>query len=160
MMSWPIKAAQDAGIFDAIIVSTDDDEIAQVARDCGAEAPFKRPTELSGDHALTLPVIAHAIRWFEENRGPVACACCIYATAPFLEPDSLRAGLEVLQKHKDAEFAFGVTSYAFPIFRALQLKPTPAGNGESARRIDRDCVPLPSRQRESDRQSGQPRRAW
>jgi N-acylneuraminate cytidylyltransferase len=68
MISWSIKAAQDSKVFDAIIVSTDDEEIAQVARDCGAEAPFKRPPELSGDHALTLPVIAHAIHWFEENR--------------------------------------------------------------------------------------------
>ena len=123
MISWSIKAAQDSKVFDAIIVSTDDEEIAQVARDCGAEAPFKRPPELSGDHALTLPVIAHAIHWFEENRGSITCACCIYATDPFLEPNNLRAGLEVLQKREDAEFAFGVTSYAFPIFRALQLKP-------------------------------------
>ena len=119
-MHWPIKAALESGAFDEVIVSTDDEEIADVARGCGAKVPFRRPTELSTDHSLTLPVIAHAIRWWEENEAPVELACCIYATAVFLRPSYLAAGLESLRDHPDAEFAFGVTSYAFPIFRALR----------------------------------------
>ena len=120
MIAWSIAAARATGVFDAILVSTEDEEIAAVAEATGAEAPFRRPPDLAGDHALTIPVIAHAIRWFEEHRAPVTLTCCIYATAPFLEPDSLRKGVEMLQAHPDAEFVFSVTSYAFPIFRALQ----------------------------------------
>ena len=73
-----------------------------------------------------MPVIAHAIRWWEENRAPVEFACCIYATAPFLRAEFLRDGFRILKEKLDAEFAFSVTSYAFPIFRAIQI-------GESGR---------------------------
>jgi N-acylneuraminate cytidylyltransferase len=119
MIAWSIEAARTAAIFDAILVSTDDDEIASVAETCGAQAPFRRPAELANDHTPTLPVIAHAIRWWEEHRAPVEFACCIYATAPFLQAQYLCEGLELLKAHRDAEFAFSITSYAFPIFRAL-----------------------------------------
>ena len=89
MIAWSIEAARAAGIFDTILISTDDDEIASVAEAYGAEAPFRRPAELANDHTPTLPVIAHALEWFEKNRGPVEFACCIYATAPFLQAQYL-----------------------------------------------------------------------
>lgn len=123
MIAWSIGAAKDAGVFDAIVVSTDDEEIAQIAEASGAEAPFRRPKELSDDHTPTVPVIAHALRWFEAQRGPVSFACCIYATAPFLRPQYLREGLALLESHDDAQFAFSVTSFAFPIFRSLKKNP-------------------------------------
>ena len=123
MIAWPILAARQANIFDAVIVSTDDEEIASVAVANGAEAPFRRPPELADDHTPTLPVIAHAIRWLEEHRGTVDFACCIYATAPFLNPTYLRDGLDLIQRHPDADFAFSVTSHAFPIFRSLKRNP-------------------------------------
>jgi N-acylneuraminate cytidylyltransferase len=119
MIAWSIEAARSAAIFDAILVSTDHDEIASVAEAYGAEAPFRRPVELANDHTPTLPVIAHTIRWWEEHRSPVKLACCIYATAPFLQAQYLREGFELLKAHPDAEFVFSITSYAFPIFRAL-----------------------------------------
>jgi N-acylneuraminate cytidylyltransferase len=121
MIARSIEAALESRVFDAVVVSTDDEEIAAVAESCGAQAPFRRPPELSNDHAATLPVIAHAIRWWEENRGPVQFACCIYATAPFLRSEFLREGFRVLKEKNEAKFAFSVTSYAFPIFRAIQL---------------------------------------
>jgi N-acylneuraminate cytidylyltransferase len=121
IMAYSVLAARNSSIFDDILVSTDDEEIAAIAEQFGGSAPFRRPPELADDHAPTLPVVAHAIRWFEEHRGPVECCCCIYATAPFLQPDDLRQGLAVLESHPDAEFAFSVTSYAFPIQRALQV---------------------------------------
>jgi N-acylneuraminate cytidylyltransferase len=120
MIAWPIGAALTTRLFDGIIVSTDDEEIATVAEASGAQAPFRRPAELSNDHTPTLPVIAHAIRWFEEHRGPVRFACCIYATAPFLQARFLCEGLKLLETHADADFAFSVTSYAFTIFRSLR----------------------------------------
>jgi N-acylneuraminate cytidylyltransferase len=104
-----------------VIVSTDDDEIAAVAKSAGAEVPFIRPAELCDDHTATKPVIAHAIRWWEQNRGPLEFCCCVYATAPFLRPEYIRQGFDILQANPNADFAFSVTSYAFPIFRSLQI---------------------------------------
>src|SRR5690242_14371761 len=71
IMAWSIEAARASGLFDAILISTDDDEIAAVARAHGADVPFVRPAELADDFTPMLPVVAHAIRWFEEHRGPV-----------------------------------------------------------------------------------------
>jgi N-acylneuraminate cytidylyltransferase len=104
-----------------VVVSTDDEEIAAVAKSRGAEVPFVRPVELCDDHTATMPVIAHAIRWWEEHGDALEYCCCVYATAPFLQTDYLRKGFDILRENPDAEFAFSVTSYAFPIFRALQI---------------------------------------
>jgi pseudaminic acid cytidylyltransferase len=121
MIAHSLEAALKSELFDRVVVSTDDDEIAKVAASFGAEVPFRRPPELSHDYAPTLPVIAHAIEWWESHRAPVASACCIYATAPFLQPKFLREGFQILHERVDAEFAFGVTTFAFPIFRALRV---------------------------------------
>jgi pseudaminic acid cytidylyltransferase len=120
MIAWSIEAARLSGCFDRIIVSTDDDEIAQVAREQGAEVPFKRPVALSDDHTGTIPVIAHAIEWMKAHAAPVELACCIYATAPFVRAEDLRLGLDTL-KGNGADYAFSVTSYPFPIQRAIRI---------------------------------------
>lgn len=121
MIAHSIDAALQTGVFDSVVVSTDDDEIAEVARTYGAEVPFLRPAELSNDYTPTLPVVAHAIDWWEAHRNLLDFVCCIYATAPFLQSRFLREGFQALQQECDIEFAFSVTSYAFPIFRAIQL---------------------------------------
>ncbi len=120
MLAWPLAAARASGLFETILVSTEDDEIAAVARAEGAEVPFRRPPELADDRTGTLPVMAHALDWFERHRGPVDLACCIYGTAAFLRPEHLRAGLDLLRAHPEADFAFSVTAYSHPIFRAFQ----------------------------------------
>jgi len=121
MIAWSIRAATESGCFDRVIVSTDDEEIAVVARENGAEVPFMRPAELSDDYTGTSPVIAHAIAAMEAIAStPIADVCCIYATAPFVLPADLRHGLEILHQ-SGAEFAFSVTSYAFPIQRAVRI---------------------------------------
>lgn len=120
MIHWSIGAAHDSGCFDRVIVSTDDDEIAEVARAGGAEAPFKRPAQLSDDHTGTGPVIAHAIDWLNQNAEPVDFACCLYATAPFVQAEDLLRGFDLLQ-HSGADYTFSVTSYAFPIQRAIRI---------------------------------------
>jgi len=120
MIAWSIEAALVSGCFDRIIVSTDDAEIAEVARNCGAEAPFLRPPELSDDYTSTIPVIAHAIQWQQQHGESPAEVCCIYATAPFVRIEDLRRGLEVLEQ-SGCDYAFSVTSYAFPIQRAIRI---------------------------------------
>jgi N-acylneuraminate cytidylyltransferase len=120
IIAWSIKAALQSQFFDRVIVSTDDPEIAHVAQVYGAEVPFVRPAELSDDHTGTIPVIAHAIEWQNQQGEAVDQVCCIYATAPFVQADDLRRGLQVLER-TGADYSFSVTSYAFPIQRAIRI---------------------------------------
>lgn len=127
MIAWSIEAAQQSGCFDHIVVSTDDPEISEVARQCGAQVPFTRPAELSDDHTGSMAVIAHAIDWFAGHGQAPAQVCCLYATAPFVRADDLRRGLAVLNE-TGSDYVFSVTSYAFPIQRAISI--TSAGRVE------------------------------
>lgn len=120
MIAWSIETAIKSGCFDKIIVSTDDEEIADVARKYGAEIPFIRPPELSDDYAGTIPVIAHAIREQTKNNKKPTAVCCIYATAPFIQAEDLRQGYKLLTKNK-CDYVFSVTRYDFPIQRAVKI---------------------------------------
>lgn len=120
MIAWSIEAAKASGCFDRIVVSTDDPEIAETAKAWGAEVPFTRPAALSDDYTGTLPVIRHAVEWLDQHEDPVEYACCIYATAPFLSAEDLRAGLELIRQ-ANCSYTFSVTSYAFPIQRAVRI---------------------------------------
>lgn len=120
MIAWSIEAALQSTSFDRVIVSTDDNEIAEIARQHGADIPFMRPAELSDDHTGTIPVIRHAIEWFKLQGCSVEQACCLYATAPFVKAEDLRCGLDVLQSN-DCDYVFSVTSYPFPIQRAIRI---------------------------------------
>ena len=122
IIAWSIAAAQQSGCFDRIVVSTDDAEIAKVAKAYGAEVPFMRPPELSDDYTGTTPVIAHAIDWQNAQGEKVSQACCIYATAPFVQAQDLLQGLQVMRS-SGADYAFSVTTYAFPIKRAILITP-------------------------------------
>ncbi|MBY6187938.1 pseudaminic acid cytidylyltransferase [Marinobacter hydrocarbonoclasticus] len=120
MIAWSIEAARQSGCFDRIIVSTDDAEIADVARQFGAEVPFVRPPELSDDYATTVDVIRHAVNWCTEQGEAPTLVCCLYATAPFVQADDLQRGLTYMQD-SDCQYAFTATSFPFPIQRALKL---------------------------------------
>jgi N-acylneuraminate cytidylyltransferase len=120
MIAWSIREAIESKCFERIIVSTDDEEIADVAKAHGAEAPFLRPAKLSDDHTGTIPVIAHAIEWLIRQGETVSEVCCLYATAPFVQASDLRRGLDLLVS-SGADYAFSVTSYASPIQRAIRI---------------------------------------
>ena len=122
MITWSIEAAQKTGIFDRIIVSTDDAEIASIARDYGVEVPFIRQATLSDDHTGTSPVIVNAIEWCLTQGFDPKEVCCIYATAPFVQSEDIECGRQILEQ-SGADFAFSVTSFAFPIQRAIKLRP-------------------------------------
>lgn len=115
-----IAVAHASGLFDRVIVSTDDAEIAAVARAHGAETPFVRPPELANDTIGTTPVMQHALRWLDAHEVVVSHACCIYPTAPFIEADDLRAAHDLLTA-RDARYCFPVTSFPFPIQRAVRI---------------------------------------
>ncbi|WP_286765748.1 MULTISPECIES: pseudaminic acid cytidylyltransferase [Rhodopirellula] len=120
IIKYSITAAIDSGVFDRVIVTTDSQEIGDVAKACGAEIPFHRPAELSDDHTPTIAVIRHAVETLQQSGDAVDFACCIYATAPFVQSDDLKQGLKQLQSG-DGEFAFPVTTFPFPIMRSLKI---------------------------------------
>lgn len=120
MIAYSIEAAQKSGCFDKIVVSTDDEEIATFARSLGADVPFMRPKELSDDHTATIPVIAHAISASVHDISEVEAVCCIYATAPFVQPCYIQEAYQKLLTC-NAAYCFSATSFPFPIQRAIRL---------------------------------------
>ncbi len=120
MIAYSIETALNSGCFDKVIVSTDDAEIAEVAKMYGAEVPFMRPANIADDYATTLDVIKHAIEFTEQQAWGVKNVCCIYATAPFLIPEFIQKGLQELTKNT-INYAFSATSFPFPIQRAIKL---------------------------------------
>lgn len=119
IIAYSIEAAQKSGLFDRIVITTDDEEIAELARSYGAEVPFMRPKELSDDHTATIPVIAHAIQTLQEQGSIIEAACCIYATAPFIRPDDIAEAYHALVAHHKS-YAFPLTTFPFPIFRGVK----------------------------------------
>lgn len=120
IIAWSIQAAVATNMFDRIVVSTDDEEISNVAQKFGAEVPFIRPDNLADDYTNTRSVVVHAINWHLAQGLEPEHICCIYATAPFLREEDIRNG-EGLLTNSGADFVFSVTSFAFPIQRALKL---------------------------------------
>lgn len=122
MISWSIKAAQESNIFGRILVSTDDEEIAYIARSMGVEVPFVRPQDLSDDYVPTGDVMAHACRWIMSEGMEEAIVCCLYPTAPFVQPSDLRLALKIMGTG-NWEYVFTVGEYSSPVFRSFTQDP-------------------------------------
>ena len=120
MIAYAITAAKESGLFEHIIVSTDDEEIAQIARVCGAKTPFIRPAELANDYISTVPVIAHGIEICRTLGWTFEHVCCIYPSVPFIQIDDLRGALVRLTS-SESDYCFPVTEYPSAIQRALKL---------------------------------------
>lgn len=120
MIAHSILTARESGLFDHIIVSTDSEAIAAIAREWGAEVPFRRPAELADDFVGSDAAFLHGIIAAEQLFGPMDCACCLYATAPLLRAEYLRQGFSVLCEQRAAS-VFGVATYPAPILRALKI---------------------------------------
>lgn len=119
MIAWSIEAAKESGLFDKVVVSTDDQEIANIAIQYGAEVPFVRPSELSDDYTATTPVVAHAINWFVDQGCEIDAVCCLYATAPFVMAADIIDGYNALESGS-WDYTFSVTDFAAPIFRSFK----------------------------------------
>lgn len=119
IIAWPILAAKESKLFDHVIVSTDDAEIADVARQFGAETPFVRPGEIADEYTGTTAVVAHATRWALGAGWPVSAVCCIYATASLVRADDLGKAFEMLSSG-DWQFAFAATTFDSSIFRSFR----------------------------------------
>lgn len=121
MIAWSISAAQESSCFDQIIVSTDDEEIGEVARSFGAEVPFMRPSHLADDQATTQDVIGHALKWLQRQGKVCEALCCLYATAPFVQPTDLQSAAKNLSEAEAGTVVFAATSFPFPIQRAIRI---------------------------------------
>jgi pseudaminic acid cytidylyltransferase len=119
IIAYSIETALRSGLFNKVIVSTDDEEIAAISKKCGAEVPFLRPSDIADDHATTMEVIQHAIQWFQNTGCIINTICCLYATAPFTRVDDLRAAKQFLED--DIQFVFSATEFSYPIFRSFRL---------------------------------------
>jgi pseudaminic acid cytidylyltransferase len=120
MIAYAITAAKESGLFEHIVVSTDDEEIAQIATTWGAETPFVRPVELANDYTATVPVIVHAIEDCRNLGWKFNQVCCIYPGVPFIQIDDLLGALARLN-NSDADYCFPVAEYPSAIQRALKL---------------------------------------
>ncbi len=119
MIAHSIECAIKSNLFSRLIVSTDDEEVSEIARAFGAEVPFRRPKELSDDQATTNEVMAHSVRWLTGGGAAPSAVCCIYATAPFIRADDLKKGRAVLESGS-WEYVFSATDYGFPVFRSFR----------------------------------------
>ncbi|NKF51055.1 pseudaminic acid cytidylyltransferase [Shewanella sp. WXL01] len=121
IIAYSIEAALESNCFDKVIVSTDCQKIANVAEQYGAEVPFVRPAQLSDDHATTAVVITHAINWLREHQYNPEFVCVLYATAPFVQGETLRQSLEQLLLQQKKNYCFAVTEFPSPIQRAFKV---------------------------------------
>ncbi len=122
IIGYSIRAAQAAGCFDEIMVSTDDQEIAAVAEEFGARVPFFRSPQTSDDHATTADVLVEVLTEYARRDRPFQTACCIYPTAPFITGDMLQAGSRLLAANAALDSVVPVVQFSYPILRGLKIE--------------------------------------
>lgn len=122
MIAYAIIAAKKSGVFDHVVVSTEDEEIAQIAREWGAETPFVRPAKLADDYTATVPVVAHAIERCFTQGWVSDYVCCVYPGVPFIDIDDLKGALVKLIE-SNIDYCFPVTAFPSAVQRALRCSP-------------------------------------
>jgi pseudaminic acid cytidylyltransferase len=120
IIEYSIETARSSDVFDRIVVSTDDPQIAEVARAAGAEVPFMRPAELADHKALSIAAVLHALDTLRGAGSVFDNVCMLYATAPFVRGEDLRKALAILNR-PEVPCVLPVTDFGFPIFRALKM---------------------------------------
>ncbi len=122
ILHYSIEAARRAGCFAEVMVSTDDAEIADVARAAGAVVPFFRSAKTSDDRATTADVLVEVLDEYRRRDRDFDTACCIYPTAPFITAETLATGYQLLQDNPEAETVVPVVQFSFPILRGLKIE--------------------------------------
>ena len=121
IIAYSIEAARQSGVFDEVMVSTDDAEIAAVARELGAAIPFMRSAKSSDDHATSAMVISEVLEEYQNLGKPFDYFCCLYPTAPFIAAERLREAFNLLLK-SGSDAVLPVVRFSFPIQRALKIE--------------------------------------
>lgn len=119
IIAYSIEAALQSGLFDEVMVSTDDEEIAEIAKQYGAKVPFLRSKETANDYATTVDVIMEVLSIYSKKKVLFDNFCCIYATAPFITSSKITAGFNLLS---DYDSIFTVVPYSYPIQRGLHIE--------------------------------------
>lgn len=122
IIAYSIEIAINCKLFNKVIVSTDDEEIKDVAIKYGAEVPFIRPKEIADDFTGTHDVIGHAVKWLEDNGEKMDYVCCVYPTAPLIEKDDLKKGFKLIKTGK-WDSVMAATNFSYPIFRSFEQLP-------------------------------------
>jgi pseudaminic acid cytidylyltransferase len=120
IIAYSIEAALTSGIFDEVMVSTDDIEIADIAKQYGAVVPFMRSHKSSDDFATTADVLKEVLQSYNNIDKNFSFACCIYPTAPFVTAKKLKTAFDFLI-NKTADSVIPVTKFSFPIWRSFKL---------------------------------------
>ncbi len=137
IIAYSIETALQSGVFDAVIVSTDDEHIAQIARQYGAKVPFMRPAHLADDYTGTTDVIEHVLSEFQKLGNEVNLACCIYPTAPFIQKQHIIEAIQALQKQPNKSSAFTACKFNYPIQRSFTIELP----GNNITPIDASAIP-------------------
>lgn len=121
ILAYSIEAAIESGEFDEVMVSTDDAEIAEIAKIYGAKVPFLRSRDTSNDYATTADVLCEVLEQYRTIGEAFDYACCIYPTAPFVTSEKLKKAMELL-KGSDADSVMPVTPFSFPPMRGVYVR--------------------------------------
>lgn len=121
ILAYSIEAALKSGIFDTVMVSTDDEEIAEIAKQYGAEVPFYRSEKTANDYATTSDVLLEVLEEYEKRGEHFELACCIYPTAPFVTADKLHTAVKQLEE-SDADTLIPVIPFSYPPQRAMVVE--------------------------------------
>lgn len=121
ILAYSIEAALKSGLFDTVMVSTDDEEIASIAQKYGAEVPFYRSAETANDYATTNDVLLEVLEEYEKRGMEFEMGCCIYPTAPFVTADKLRDAMKLFQA-SDADSLIPVVPFSYPPKRGMVIR--------------------------------------
>lgn len=119
IIAYSIGTALESGLFDEVMVSTDDKEIAEIAQKYGANVPFMRSDENANDYATTVDVLTEVLRNYQQMGKRFDVGCCLYSTAPMVTTERLKEGWKKLIEH-DYDSVFPIVRFSKPIWRALQ----------------------------------------
>ena len=121
VIQYSIEAAIESEVFDKVMVSTDDFEIAEISKKYGAEVPFMRSNKTADDYATTADVLFEVLSEYEKRGYTVEQFCCIYPTAPFITAEKLRKGMDLLRQNQ-VDSVVPVVKYSFPPQRSFVVK--------------------------------------
>lgn len=121
ILAYSIEAALNSGVFDEVMISTEDDEIASIAQQYGAKFPFRRSVEMAGDHAMTIDVMLEVVNEYKKRGIEPESVCCIYPTAPFITADKLRKANDLFE-NCGAEAVIPVVKFSFPPQRCFVVE--------------------------------------
>lgn len=121
ILAYSIEAARECGLFERVMVSTEDTEIAEIAKSYGAEVPFYRSENTAGDFATTNDVLLEVLEEYEKRGENFELACCLYPTAPFVTAEKLNRAAEMLLA-SDADTLIPVVAFSYPPQRAMIMK--------------------------------------